>query len=151
MAALFLLMCMTTVNTIIRKAGIGGIIDAFDMTGFLMVLIIFCALAFQETDKEHIRIDMFVAMLPRKAGIIVDTVLNIITIGTLAYFSYAYFEDIPANRLSGASSQVLKIPEWPFYAVVSLALALFALTVLLNSIEVFIPKEAGQKTDEGPA
>ena len=151
MISVFALMCMTTINTIIRKAKIGGITDAFDITGLLMILIIFCALAYQETDKEHIRVDMFVLMLPKTAGKIVNTLLDLLTVGALAYLSYAYIIDTIPTRMSGAASQVLKIPNWPFYIVIAVSVALFAFTVLLNAIDTFLPEEAEQKAEADPA
>ena len=146
MVSVFALMLLTTVNTVIRKAGIGGIVDAFDMTGFLMILIIFCALAYQESGREHIRVDMFVEMLPKIGKHIVNTLFDLLTIGALGLLSYAYFSDIASTYKSGAASQVLKIPEWPFYIIVAISVALFALTVLLNMIDKFLPEEAAAES-----
>ena len=148
MVSLFVLMVMTTVNTVIRKLGIGGIVDAFDMTGLLMILMIFCALAFQESGKEHIRVDMFVEMMPRVGKLIVNTFLDLLTIGALGYLSYAYFIDVGPSYTSGAASQVLKIPEWPFKIVVAVSVALFAITVLLNMIDSFLPKEPEESSGD---
>jgi len=148
MVALFVLMAMTTVNTVIRKLGIGGIVDAFDMTGLLMILMVFCALAYQESGKEHIRVDMFVEMMPKVWKHIVNTFLDLLTVGALGYLSYAYFIDIIPTRRSGSASQVLKIPDWPFYIVVAISVALFTITVFLNMIDRFLPEETVESTEE---
>ena len=154
-ASIFIMMCMTTINTILRKASIGGIVDAFDMTGLLMILIVFCSMAYQESEKGHIRVEMFVDMLPKIAGTIVGTLLDFLTIFALSYLSYAYFIDISKTQRSGASTQNLMIPEWPFEAIVAVAVALFALTVLLNTIDRFMPQddeaEPADKAENTPA
>jgi len=141
MVAIFVLMLLTTVNVIVRKLGIWGVPDAFDMTNLLMILIVFCALAYQESVKEHIRVDMLVEMLPNILKHIVNALFDLLTVGTLGYFSYAYYTEISRRLRSGAASQILKIPEWPFCIVVAVVSALFALTVLLNMIDRFLPKD----------
>jgi len=111
MASLFILMIMTSVNAIIRKAGIGGIADSLDLTQLLMILIIFCALAFQESKRGHIRVDMFVVMMPKLIAKLVNGLFNLLSTGILGFFSYSYFSDIAKTRSSGAASQVYRIPE----------------------------------------
>ena len=148
MAAAFLLMCLTSINTILNTASIGSIPDAFPLTEYFMILIVFCALAFQESEKEHIRVDMFVVMLPKKLGKIVNIVFDLLTFGAVSYLSYAYFTDVPSSRLSGSASSLLKVPEWPFKLIVGIAVALFAITILLDTIEHFLPDRAEAKTDK---
>ena len=140
MGACFLLMCLTSINTVLNTASLGAIPDAFPLTEYLMILIVFCALAFQESEKEHIRVDMFVTMLPKIVGKIVNIVFDLLTCGAVAYLSYAYASDIAISRRSGAASSLLKIPEWPFYIVVAVAVALFAITILLHTVEHFLPE-----------
>jgi len=146
MAALFIMMAMTVINTVIRKAGIGGIVDAFDMTNLLMICTVYCALAYQESIKGHVRIDMFVDMLPGISSKIVDTILNVLSVAIMAVMFYAYFNAIVPRFHSGSSTQVLKIPEWPFYILVTIGLFLFTLAMLLNTIGAFVP----EKKEEPP-
>ena len=138
MAALFVLMIMTSYNAIVRRAGIGGVADSLDLTQLLMILIIFCALAFQESKRGHIRVDMFVVMMPKLASKLVDGFFNLISAGILGIFAYAYYDSIAGSRRSGAATQVYRIPEWPFVIVVSIVIALFALTMLFNTIDIFL-------------
>jgi len=151
MAAAFLLMCLTSINTVLNTASIGSIPDAFPLTEYLMILIVFCALAFQESEKEHIRVDMFVVMLPKTIGKIVNIVFDLLTFGAVSYLSYAYFSDIASSRRSGAASSLLKVPEWPFYLVVAIAVALFAITILLHTIEHFLPDSGEKESSEKEA
>ena len=131
-------MIMTSVNAIIRKAGIGGIADSLDLTQLLMILIIFCALAFQESKRGHIRVDMFIVMMPKIPSRIVDCIFNLLSTGVLAFFAYAYYISIPGSRRQGSATQVLRVPEWPFVVIVSIVLALFALTMLFNTIDILL-------------
>ena len=147
MGACFVLMCLTSINTVLNTASLGAIPDAFPLTEYLMILIVFCALAFQESEKEHIRVDMFVTMLPKIIGKIVNIVFDLFTFGAVAYLSYAYASDIAASRRSGAASSLLKIPEWPFYVIVAIAVALFAITILLHTVEHFLPETEGDEAE----
>jgi len=143
-------MIMTSVNAVIRKAGIGGIADSLDLTQLLMILIIFCALAFQESKRGHIRVDMFVVMMPKLVSKIVNGFFNVLSSGILGFFSYSYFSDIAKTRSSGAATQVYRIPEWPFVIVVAVVLGLFALTMFFNTINIFLYDEESTE-DEGGA
>ena len=147
MAALFALMLMTAVNVVIRKAGIGGVADSLDLTRLLMVLIIFCAFAFQESKRGHIRVDMFLEKMPKHAAKITDTALNTLSTAVLALLAYAYFAGVSGSRRQGAATQVWRVPEWPFVAIVAVVISLFAVTMLLNTIDALINSPNDQNDD----
>ena len=150
MAALFILMMMASINAVIRRAGIGGIADSLDLTRLLMVLIIFSSMAYQESKRGHVRVDMFLMMTPKWFYKIVDGFLNLLSIGILGFMTYAYFMDIERIRASGAASQVYRIPEWPFIAIVAVVLLLFTVTTLFNSIDVFFYDNKEEKPEATP-
>jgi TRAP-type C4-dicarboxylate transport system permease small subunit len=141
MVALFLLMCMTTVDTITRKTTIGGIPDSLDLTELFLVLIIFCGFAFLESEKGHIRVDMFVNMFPKLIGRIVRSLLYLVSAAILFLCTYALIINIIPTKNSGASTQLLHIPTWPFIIIATIAYLLYAITVLANAIEIIISDE----------
>ncbi|NTV89740.1 MAG: TRAP transporter small permease [Clostridiales bacterium] len=145
MVALFALMCMTTVDTITRKTPLGGITDSLDLTELFLIFIIFCGLAFLESERGHIRVDMFVNMLPGLLKKIIEFIMYMISAVILILLFYAMLGDIGSTFASGAATQVLHVPHWPFVVVVTVAVFLYALTVLLHGIEILTIKTVGEK------
>ena len=144
MISLFVLMLLTTINVTIRKLSLGGIPDSLDFTELLLVLIIYCSMAFLESEKGHIRVDMFLIMFPDKIKRYVEAFWYLLSSGTLFLFFYAMFSDIGSTYKSGAATQVLHVPEWPFTVVVTVAIFLYAVTVTLHLIELLTGDEAKQ-------
>ncbi len=136
MAAMFVLMCMTTIDTILRKTAVGGITDSFDITELFMVLIIFCGFAFLESDKGHVRVDVFLNMFPKTSKRVVDSIMYLLSAGTLVMIAVAMFRYIFARYANGAATQILGIPHWPFVIIVTIALILFALTTFLHALDI---------------
>jgi TRAP-type C4-dicarboxylate transport system permease small subunit len=121
---------------------LGCITDSLDITELFLIFIIFCGLAFLESGNGHIRVDMFVNMFPRILKKIVVFITYMLGAGILFLLTYAMFGDISETLNSGAATQVLHIPHWPFVVVTTVALLLYAVTVLFHGIELLIKKEA---------
>lgn len=148
MVSLFVLMCMTTIDTIMRKTPLGGITDSLDLTELFLIFIVFCGLAYLESDRGHIRVDMFVNMFPRLLKKITEVFMYLLSAGILILLFFSMLSDIGSTFKSGAATQILQIPHWPFVVVVTVAIFLYAVTVLFHGIELIIGKDDVEKTDE---
>ena len=138
MGAAFFLMCMTTVHAVLRKFTYsGGIIDSFDITNLCMVLIVFCAFAYMESQNGHVRIDILASKFPKKAGAALHGTLLVITGIFIFIMFYAVAGNIPTIYSRGAATTVFHIPHWPFYIVIAVGLFVYAVTVLLHAFEKF--------------
>jgi TRAP-type C4-dicarboxylate transport system permease small subunit len=138
MISLFFLMCLTTLNTVMRKSPLGGITDSLDITEYFLVLIIYCGMAYLESEKGHIRVDMFLVMLPGALRKYTEAFWYLVSAGILGLFSYAMLLNIGSTYRSGAATQVMHIPQWPFTILVAAAISLYAVTVTLHLIEILI-------------
>ena len=150
MGAAFFLMCMTTVHALLRKfTTLGGITDSLDLTTLSMTLIVFCAFAFMESQRGHVRVDVLVNLLPKKADTALQGVMLIISGIFLFILFYAVTSNITTIYARGAATMVLKIPHWPFYIVMAVGLCAYAITVFLHGIEKFMPiKEQKEQAAE---
>ena len=155
MVSMFVLMVLTTINTIMRKIYfLGGIKDAFDMTAMLLVLIVFCAMAFLESGKGHVRVGMLFLVLPSLPKKIVEAFWYLMSSGILFLFTLSLFNNIQSTYKSGAASQVFAIPWWPFSIVITVAVLAYALTVLTRLIAIIVGQDSekeqlvGDKKDD---
>ena len=151
MGAAFFLMCMTTVHALVRKfTNLGGITDSLGITEITMVVIIFCAFAYMESQNGHVRVDILASRFPKKFGTGLHGVLLIITALFIFVMFYAIAGNISTIYARGAATIVLKIPYWPFYVVTAVGLFTYAVTVLLHGFQKFgeIKKIEPEAADE---
>ena len=151
MAAVFFLMCMTTVHAILRKFTIsGGITDSLGITELSMVLIVFCSLAYMESERGHVRVDLLVSKFPFKFQHVLTGILFLMTTVFIFILFYAVITNVPVVMSRGAATQVLLIPFWPFHAVICVGLFVYGITVFLHAIEEFgkKPELKAVETDE---
>jgi len=145
MAAAFFLMVMTTVHAIIRKFfGSGGIVDSLGITELVMALIIFCSLAYMESERGHVRMDILANKIPGRGKYFLNGVLLLITGVFIFIMFWANAGNIVTIYGRGAATAVLHIPTWPFVIVMCVGLFVYAVTVLLHGIECF-----GKRDEEG--
>jgi TRAP-type C4-dicarboxylate transport system permease small subunit len=136
-------MCLTTVDVITRKfvPAIGGVTDSLEFTEYAMIVIVFCGFAFLESKKGHIRVDMFVNMMPKKIGKGVEVLMLLIGSVVLFFLTVALFADIIPTIAAHKGSQILHVPQWPFVAVCAVSILFYAITVFLHGIERIRQKE----------
>jgi TRAP-type C4-dicarboxylate transport system permease small subunit len=130
---------MTSVHVILRKfTPLGGINASLELTEISMVLIVFCALAYLQLNDGHVRVDLFVNMLPEKGRRVLYFVILLISAVVLFVMFYATMLNISTQFASGAQTQVWKIPLWPFVIITAIGLFLYALNVLFKAFDVLL-------------
>jgi TRAP-type C4-dicarboxylate transport system permease small subunit len=141
MVVLFILMFLTTIDTITRKTPLGGIPDSMDFTEIFMVLIVFCGLAYLESEGGHIRVDMIVNAFPRIGKKIIEVVTYLLGAAILFALFYSMMGNITSTYHSGAATQLIHVPQWPFVVIVTAGILMYAITVLFNGIAILIKKD----------
>lgn len=112
--ALFAMMLLTAVDVAGRYVFSSPIVGAFEITEFLVLILIFSFIGYTQREKGHIAVDLLFTRLPKRAQIILD-ILNhliaLILIGLMAWMGYKLgFELIEV----GEKSSNLGIPRYPF-------------------------------------
>lgn len=136
MAILVILMLLTVGDVIGRKLVgrvplLQPIPGTFELTEFMMVLIVFAAIGYTQTRGEHIAIDVFTAKLPPRIRAAVDSFVYLVSliIASLVTWQSVVF----AQRLFREQdvSGVLKIPLYPFFIVVAAGMLVYSLALLV--------------------
>jgi TRAP-type C4-dicarboxylate transport system permease small subunit len=140
---------MTSVHVLMRKVtALGGINASLELTEISMVLIVFCALAYLQSNNGHVRVSMFADMLPPTGKRILNFIITLVSAAVLFVMFYAALLNISTQFESGAQTQVWKIPIWPFVVVTAVGLLLYAIGLLLKAFDVLIDLIAGDKVKE---
>lgn len=147
MVIAFIIMCITTVDVIIRKVSSLSILGSYELTELGMVIMIFFGIAALQVARGHVRVDMFIEKYPRRAKHVTEGIVTLIETLVLAAMSYCAFLKILDDFRKGLATSVLRIPTWPFCVLMFIGMALFTLTLLLDTICVFI--DAAHNDDGG--
>jgi len=146
MASAFILMVMTAVQVLLRNFTTLSIPGVVELTEFAMVLIIFLSMGFLQSLKGHIRVEIFLDLFPRRVAHGFSFVAYLLSAVIIAIMFYAGIEAFENMRTSGQLTSIMRLVVWPFYAVASFGILLYAITLFVDSlielIAMFGPEEA---------
>lgn len=145
----FAMMLITTVDVILRKIPFipFSILGSYDMTEMAMVAIVFFGIAYFQSERGHVRVDMFVNKFPHAIRCAVEGIVNLVEAAFGGIMCYAAFQQIATLFSRGTGTSVLRIPHWPFAIVMSIGLLLFTIFLLLDGIMDFM--RIGNKEEQG--
>lgn len=134
----------TSVMMLLTTADAGGryllnrpILAAFELTtNYLMVAAVFLAMPYAYRQGANIRVTFLVGRLPSPARLVVDHVVQLVSIAYCAALVFATFQQARHVRLTNTTFATLDLPMWPAHLVVSVGLFLTTLLMLIDLPEV---------------
>jgi TRAP-type C4-dicarboxylate transport system permease small subunit len=134
----------TLVMMLLTTADAGGrylfnrpILAAYELTtNYLMVAVVFLAMPYAYRQGANIRVTFLVERLGRGARLVVDHLVQLVSIAYCGVLVYATFQQARHVRLTGTTFATLDLPLWPGHLVVSAALFLTTLMMLADLPEV---------------
>jgi TRAP-type C4-dicarboxylate transport system permease small subunit len=113
------------------------ILAAYELTtNYLMVAVIFLAMPFAYREGANIRVTFVVARLGRTARLIVDHVVQVLSILYCAVLVVATFQQARHMLGTGTTFATLDLPIWPGHLVVTAGLFLTTVMMLIDLREV---------------
>jgi TRAP-type C4-dicarboxylate transport system permease small subunit len=138
--ALLAIMGLISVGVILRyffNRPIGGV---YELIQILMVFAVFFSLAYTQVYNGHIAVAFIFDRLPKKLRLLLDTSISLIGLALFALMGYmSLLQGLKICR-SNQTTMVLKIPEGPFYFVVSVGCLLFCLVLIARITETLLNK-----------
>ncbi|RLC72698.1 MAG: TRAP transporter small permease [Chloroflexi bacterium] len=132
LVSLFAMMVLTVGDVVGRYFFTKPILGTFELTEFMLAVLVFCSLGYTQVRKGHISIDVVVSRLPSRAQAIIDTLTYL---GSLGLFSLVTWQSIiNAIRLWRGHnvSGILGVPIYPFLIVVAVGSFLFCLALVID-------------------
>ena len=134
---LFGMMCLTIADVLMRKLLSRSILGTLELTELLMLVLVFFTLSQTEIFGGHIRVDLVAIHLSKRSQRVFDTVTQLCCSLLFGFITFSGLKYAIRIYQSGAVTQDLWIPVYPFiYAMVLgcglLSLALF--TKFLDSL-----------------
>lgn len=126
------MMLLTAADVILRYFFNRPITGSYDLTQYMMAILVASALAYCVVKKRNVVVELVVERLPLRVQIIIGSITSLLSVGFLCLLTWKGY--LYANELynSGIVSVVLRIPNFPFAYIVSFGVACLTLVSLAD-------------------
>lgn len=138
MVLLAAMMFLTAADVILRYSLNKPIQGSYELTQFMLAIIVAVGLSYCAVEKGHVNIDIITIRMPPRTRAIVDSVtglLGLIVAGLMAWQTCIH---IIMLQKSGLVSTVLLIPVYPFVAIVAFGIIFFFVVLIVQLLEFIV-------------
>ena len=149
MIAAVAMMLLVTVDVFMRRALNQPIFGAYEIGKVLLVIVVFCGVAYVMSVKGHVMVDTLVRLYPKKLQIAVARIayfLSLIIVALISWQSAVYGLDMVRV---GETTVLLRILVSPFIFVVAFGSAVLFLVILVQFIYTLAGVGEGSESTSG--
>ena len=128
---IIIMMLLTVADITGRRLFNSPIIGVYELSEFMLVIVVFFSLACCEFLKGHVTIELVVSRLGQRTQQVIDIIMYcffLVTFCVLTWRLYLYGLD----EVGGYLSKCLNVPVFPFIFLAAVGSALVSLVVLMN-------------------
>ena len=103
-----------------------------EISEFMVVIVVFLALAWCAVTRKHVRVDILVSRFSTKVQAILD---SITLLAALAIYGIMTYRSVLESMEVYDTTSILRVPHAPFYWIMTFGLALFCLSIVVLVIE----------------
>ena len=129
---LFLMMLLTIIDVFLRKVFSQSILGTVEVTEFMMVALVFFALARTEVLNGHVKVDLVMSRFGERTQALVDMMTQFVCFLLFGVFTWSALVYSAKIRAAEEVSQDLWLPIYPFVYIVVAGCALLGFTLLIN-------------------
>ena len=130
-----LMMMLTVADVFMRTFFNSPITGTTEVTEFMMVIVVFPALAWCAVQRRHIKVDLLVSHLPPRVQTVIDSTTLLLALCT--YIIITWHSMLEAMDVY-TTTALLNLPHAPFYWVLTAGFTLFCLSIVTLLIENFM-------------
>ena len=142
-ATLASMMFLTFTDVGLRYVFNRPLTGCYEITEFMMAILISFSLAHTQVLKGHVSIDVFVYRLPQRVQAVVDSIVYFLSMGTIFIISWQALLQAQEMKKSGEVSGVMPVPIYFFLYVFALGTLLLFLVLVVNFLKSLV--RAGEK------
>lgn len=146
---LAVLMVFTFVDVALRYFFSSPIKGDYEISSFMMVLVIPSGLALTALQKKHIRVDVFTQFLPKRVQAGLSSFAYLLTLGFIGFMIWQTGKYASLLIESGQQTTSIPVSEYPFVIILTIYLIVFALVVFRDLIGYVV--QTVRRTEEGDA
>jgi TRAP-type C4-dicarboxylate transport system permease small subunit len=130
--ALFSMMFLTIADVFLRKVFSRSILGTVEVTEFLLLILVFFALAQTEVLNGHVKVDLVMGRFSTRTQAAVDMITQLICFVMFGLFTWSALVYSEKMREAAEVSQDLWLPIYPFVYVVVAGCAILSLALLIK-------------------
>lgn len=132
---LTMMMALTGADVTLRYVFNRPIPGAVEITEFMMAIVVALGFAYCALRKGHVRVDVVVSRLPKRAQAVMDTIANFAFLGLFILITWRTVPRAQAMIEASLTSYILFIPVFPFVLVVTAGSAILCLVLLKDFMD----------------
>jgi TRAP-type C4-dicarboxylate transport system permease small subunit len=144
--ALFVMMAITVADVIGRYVFNSPILGVFELTEFLVLILIFSFIAYTQAGNGHISVDFMVKLFPRRFRLFTEMFnhsICLILMGAIGWFSFLRAMEL---KRVGETSLNLAIPDYPFVFFLVLGCLVMCVEYIRKLIRLWVDRKAGAES-----
>lgn len=132
------MMLLTVSDVIMRFLFNSPILGTVELTEYLMIPVVFLGLAWCAVRRENIKVDILIRKLNPRPRSILDSITCFFSLVIMIFITWQSYSEMAYVKESSKVSDILHIPAYPFYIVLTLSCFLLCIVLLENLIENII-------------
>lgn len=121
---------------------------ANEFSAYLAVLVIFLGISYVLRENAHIRVDVVVRKLPRRAQDWIRVITSVILLGYIIILFHLTWDVLVMNfAINKTSFTAMDVPIWPIQAFIPLGLAIMGLLLIQH---IFVEAKVALRKTERP-
>ena len=132
---LALLMLLTASDVTLRYVFNRPIVGSYDLTEYMMAIVVSFGLAYCAFFKGHVSVDIIVSHFPQRVQAVIDSITGLLAVTLFSVITWQSFVYMQLMFDSGLKSSVLLVPKFPFVGLVCLGSAFITIVLLANFLE----------------
>ena len=129
------LMMLTVADVFLRKFFNAPILGSFEITEYLLVVLVFFAIPWAALKKANVKVDLIVGKFPKRVQAAFSSVTCLLSVIITAFFGWYTIPQAVYIFKLGSVSDMLEIPYYPFYFFVAFGFFILMFVLVANLIE----------------
>jgi TRAP-type C4-dicarboxylate transport system permease small subunit len=131
---LFVMMLLTMADVVLRKVFSKGILGALELTEFMMMGLVFFALARVELLDRNISVDLVVQHMNRRTRLMIGMITRLICFVLFCLVTLSVFVYAQVMKVSNEVTVDIGISRYPFVYAAAAGCAVLALVLLIKCV-----------------
>lgn len=127
-----IMMMVTVADVFMRYVFNRPITGTKEISEFLLVIVVFLALAWCAVARKHVKVDLLMSRFSMRTQLIVDTITLLAVLGIYVIITWQSF--LESTEVDTITS-IIKLPHSPLYWIMTLGFAIFCLAIISLVIE----------------
>ena len=132
------MMLLTAADVILRYALKRPIAASYEITQFMMVIVVSFGIAYCAVLRGHVKVDLVISRFPKRTQAIINVVTYLLGTAYFALLTRQAIVYIEVTLKSGLTTAVLHLIAYPFVALMALGSVLFCLALIAELFEYIV-------------